>query len=188
MVSAANARALSRFLDDKKKSAAGYPPPVVWDPVFAASGGGILADDAAIAAMKKYLLPRAYLITPNRAEALRLAGIAADAGDDDAVIQAARRLRKSGARNVLVTGADGGGKARIRHLLFGEKRDREWRCRRLDGVYHGSGCAFAAAIAANLAHRRPLIKAIGRAQIYTDKALRHSYAYAALGAQKIPRR
>ena len=46
---------------------------------------------------------------------------------------------------------------------------------RLPGVYHGSGCTLAAAIAAQLAQHNDVIKAVTVAQQYCWQALAHGY-------------
>jgi hydroxymethylpyrimidine/phosphomethylpyrimidine kinase len=41
---------------------------------------------------------------------------------------------------------------------------------------HGTGCTLSAAIAAGLAHRRPLIEAIREAKAYVTAAIREGFA------------
>src|SRR5689334_3528648 len=73
--------------------------PLVVDPVLRAGGGSDLASAALIDAIKRELLPQVDVLTPNAAEARRLAGT-----DDLEACGAA--LVKAGARNVLITGGD----------------------------------------------------------------------------------
>jgi hydroxymethylpyrimidine/phosphomethylpyrimidine kinase len=139
-----------------------YPElPVVLDPVLHAGVGTGLASAELITQLIQRLIPLTTVLTPNLKEAQRLSGET----DSDA---AAAVLLNSGCRNVLITGAD-------------EQTDRadtepvhfDWD--RLPGVYHGSGCTLAAAIAAQLAQHNDVVKAVTVAQQYCWQALAHGY-------------
>jgi hydroxymethylpyrimidine/phosphomethylpyrimidine kinase len=65
----------------------GVRTPSVYDPVIAPTGGGRFADDATVEAIRRRLLPRVTLATPNFAEALRLVGGPHD--EDDSLSGAA---------------------------------------------------------------------------------------------------
>src|SRR3954471_21566707 len=66
--SAANVRAVSEVVASHARV------PLVVDPVLASGRGDALAADAAVEAMRKYLLPRTTILTPNSIEARHLAG------------------------------------------------------------------------------------------------------------------
>ena len=51
--------------------------------------------------------------------------------------------------------------------------DEHWP--RLPGIYHGSGCTLASAIAALLANGLPVEDAVNEAQEYTWQALKHGF-------------
>jgi hydroxymethylpyrimidine/phosphomethylpyrimidine kinase len=144
----------------------GFAGPVVVDPVLAAGGGFQLAHDDLLAAIRERLLPYATLITPNRAEARRLARLE----DPDA---SASALLDAGAGAVLLTGADEAADDRVVNRLFTPAvapQTFEWP--RLDGVFHGSGCTLASACAIQLARDQPLHDAVAAAQAFTHRALR----------------
>jgi hydroxymethylpyrimidine kinase/phosphomethylpyrimidine kinase len=137
--------------------------PVVLDPVLAAnSGGNLAADDLAQALFR--LFPRATLITPNTVEARRLA----ETDDLDAAVKA---LLARGARHVLLKGGHEPGREILNRLYSIDGLQRESRCPRLPGEYHGSGCTLASAIAAGLADGLPLTEAIARAEAFVAVAL-----------------
>ena len=143
---------------------------VVLDPVMVAKGGAKLLDEAAIGAMRELLLPRATLLTPNLPEAAVLAGLAPP-GDRDGMAVLGRRLQEAGAANVLVKGG---------HLDAPDAPDllladgsRYWlEGRRLDTPHtHGTGCSYAAAIAAVLARGRALRAAVPEAKAWLQAAI-----------------
>jgi hydroxymethylpyrimidine/phosphomethylpyrimidine kinase len=147
--------------------------PLVLDPVLRAGGGSELGSPALIEAIRRELLPRVEVLTPNAAEARRLAGT-----DDLAACGAA--LVAAGARHVLITGGDevdgGPGEAVVNrwHRHDGTKRAFSWP--RLPGPFHGAGCTLAAAIATLLARGLPVGTALADAQAYVHAALGRAFA------------
>lgn len=138
--------------------------PVVWDPVFAPSAGAVFNDAAAVAAMRRLLLPRAFVLTPNRRELLALA-------DCRRAAAAAAALCRAGAAHVLVTDIDGRG-AEVRHVLFaGGKPQWEAKTPRRAATYHGSGCLFSSVLAARLAHGDAVDTAAAAAHQETLRAM-----------------
>ena len=145
--SADNARRVAAQTDTLRRRAA---LALVVDPVRRATTGATFADAALREVYRDALLPRATVLTPNRDEAAWLLGMSR-LDDDTSVAQAARALRERGAGAVVITGGDAGGS---------ESRDfaatpqaEGWLVQRRIATphHHGSGCTFAAAIAAALA-------------------------------------
>ncbi len=97
--SAANLRVLVHFVDRLRRQ---RPLDLVVDPVLRASTGAALADAELLTAYRELLLPRATVITPNRAKALALLG---DGAPSDLPGQA-RALRARGCAAVVITGGD----------------------------------------------------------------------------------
>src|SRR5689334_15670964 len=89
--------------------AASFGFPLVVDPVMISKHGHALLAPDAIDAIRKELLPRASLITPNLPEAEALAGFAIRSLDD--LRRAACRIRQLGAGSVLVKGGHAEGPA-----------------------------------------------------------------------------
>lgn len=149
-------------------------PWLVVDPVIAAGTGARLLDDDALAAMKSELLRRAFLVTPNVPEAEALSGVTI-AGDDDRR-EAARRIRALGVSAVLITGGHLPS-PEIIDLLYDGQRFLEFPTERVAGRNtHGTGCTFAASLAAHLALGRTLEEAIPLAQRYVAGAIRSAPA------------
>jgi hydroxymethylpyrimidine/phosphomethylpyrimidine kinase len=145
---------------------------VVVDPVMIAKGGDRLLDVEAVGAMKAELLKHATLVTPNIPEAEVLAGTSIRTLDDMRV--AGRRILGLGPRVVIVKGGHLDGPESI-DLVFGSAGEFELRGPRLPGRHtHGTGCTFAAAIAANLALGHSVEQAVRSAREYLEGAIRHA--------------
>ena len=161
----ANAGAVAEFLDANRFAH------VVHDPVMKSSGGTELLDAAGVKFVATELLKRASVITPNVPEAEILSGITIkEVADMEA---AARKIVEMGARAVIVKG---GHMERAVDVLFdgttmmplaGDKGKEE--------ALHGTGCTFAAAVAAHLAVGRTLLEAATLAKAYVTKAIEKAY-------------
>lgn len=153
--------------------------PVVVDPVLKASGGGVLAEEALLRIYLDELFPLATLVTPNADEGRRLVPEAPDGP------RRAEALLATGAAYVLMKGADEA-TPQVHNILFSTAGREEFAWPRLPGVYHGSGCTLASAIAARLAHGDTVSAAVREAQRYTWDTLKRSWP---LGkGQPIPNR
>jgi hydroxymethylpyrimidine/phosphomethylpyrimidine kinase len=143
---------------------------IVLDPVMvAASGARLLADDA-IATLRKVLIPRALLITPNLPEAAALTG-AAMAKDEAGMAAQARQLRQDGARNVLIKGGHGEGAESVDLLIDANVNERLAAPRHPTRNTHGTGCTLSSAIAAGLAKGLDLVAAVRAAKAYVTAAI-----------------
>jgi hydroxymethylpyrimidine kinase/phosphomethylpyrimidine kinase/thiamine-phosphate diphosphorylase len=146
---AANVRCVAHWVDRLRRDA---PVALVVDPVWRATTGAELGDESLRRALVHELLPRATVITPNRAEAAWLLrrdafALATPAGVQDA----AAALRAVGPRAVVVTGGDAGG--RMSSDWIDTPQARGWLSvpRVRTPHHHGSGCVFAASLAGALA-------------------------------------
>jgi hydroxymethylpyrimidine/phosphomethylpyrimidine kinase len=147
-------------------------PFLVVDPVMRSTSGDLLSDDDVLEATRERLLPLAFVVTPNIPEAERLAGLSI-ASDADRR-EAARIIRDFGANAVIITGGHDRS-ATIRDLLYDGSQFSEFCVERVAGAHtHGTGCTFAAAIAAHLALGRSLTDAIPPVQQYIVGAIRNA--------------
>jgi hydroxymethylpyrimidine/phosphomethylpyrimidine kinase len=159
--------------------------PLVLDPVLASGRGDTLASAEVVTALLERLVPHTTVLTPNSAEARRLAARAGEALDLALDVCAARLVAR-GARFVLVTGTHEPTREVV-NVLYGARgivRTDRWP--RLPGSYHGSGCTLASAIAAALAKGHAVPDAVGEAQEYTWRTLEQAYRPGA--GQSIPDR
>jgi hydroxymethylpyrimidine/phosphomethylpyrimidine kinase len=144
----------------------------VLDPVMVATSGDRLLDRDAEHTIVSELLPLAAVITPNLDEAAILAGF--PVRDEADMRRAAERLAERGAVAVLLKGGHLQA-AELVDLLFDGVEWWEWRRPRLDTRNtHGTGCTLSAAIAAGLAHGRPLRDAVDTALDYVHRAIRQA--------------
>ena len=144
-------------------------PWLVVDPVMIAKSGDRLLDDEALGAIKSELLRRAFLVTPNVLEAEALSGVTIRNDDDRR--EAARRIVALGAAHVIIKGGHFPS-ADIVDVLYDGHRFAEFRAERVRGRHtHGTGCTFAAAIAAHLALGRTLAETIPLVQQYIAGAI-----------------
>jgi hydroxymethylpyrimidine kinase/phosphomethylpyrimidine kinase len=161
-----NAAAVAEFLDVRKFAH------VVHDPVMKSSSGTELLDAAGIKFVVTELLKRSSVITPNIPEAEILTGMTIkEIADMEA---AARKIVEMGAHAVIVKG--GHMEQRAVDVLFdGSEIVALAGDRVREESLHGTGCAFASAIAAQLASGRPLREAAMLAKAYVTKAIEKSY-------------
>lgn len=140
----------------------GTMPPLVIDPVLRASSGAALLADGAVTALRQLLLPLATVVTPNRAEAVVLAG-------GEAPRHAlAERIAALGARAVIITGGD----TDEGDHLFDGRRHVEIAVNRVPSASaHGSGCTHSATLCAELAQGADLESAARRAAAASGAAI-----------------
>jgi len=153
-----------------------YPDiPLVLDPVLASGRGDELASEDVISAMRELLIPQTTLITPNSLEARRLAQDDSNENDDPDLNECARRLLNLGCEYVLVTGTHEN-TAQVVNTLHDQQgvvRSDSWQ--RLPGIFHGSGCTLASAVAATIANGLGVPEAVRDAQEYTWQTLKFAY-------------
>jgi hydroxymethylpyrimidine/phosphomethylpyrimidine kinase len=158
---------------------------LVLDPIIRSSSGMPLIDPDGPAVIRNSLLPLCDVVTPNVEEAAELTGIGGGwAADSECWTETLLHLRKLagklhdlGCRAAVITGG---------HLsepndylsVRGANRTEEQVLpgTRLDSTStHGTGCAFATALACGLAHGRKLPDAVRDAKEYVRRAIAASY-------------
>ena len=153
-------------------AAAGRLPRLVVDPVMVASSGARLLEPAGEQAYVDELLPHARVLTPNLLEAQVLAG-----GEITCLAEqqeAARALAALGPQVVVVKGGhavrDSGDEA-VDVVWDGRTLTHLRAPRTATRNDHGTGCTFAAATAARLAHGDDVPEALAAAKAYVAAAL-----------------
>lgn len=133
--------------------------PVVVDPVMIAKSGASLLREDAKRTLINELIPLATVVTPNAMEAQEITGIKIQDIKDAEL--AARKIAELGAKSVVVKGGHilQGGKAV--DVLYHDGKYHYFESERLESkTTHGTGCSFAAAIAAELAKGKNIVEAV----------------------------
>eukprot|EP00183_Erythrolobus_madagascarensis_P003361 CAMPEP_0185851496 /NCGR_PEP_ID=MMETSP1354-20130828/9993_1 /TAXON_ID=708628 /ORGANISM="Erythrolobus madagascarensis, Strain CCMP3276" /LENGTH=295 /DNA_ID=CAMNT_0028552495 /DNA_START=74 /DNA_END=961 /DNA_ORIENTATION=- len=159
-------------------------PPLVVDPVLiATSGDSLLADDAerseAIQILTQELLPMATVVTPNLSEAATLLGRDV-LSTEDMRVAAHDLCEKFLCAHAVVKGghstsANGSDSDACIDVLYSRQNEHfeAFSLPRLSDAScsHGTGCTLAAAIAAELAKKRPIAEAVLEAKSYVYQAM-----------------
>ena len=147
--------------------------PLVVDPVMVAKSGARLLAPEAIAALKTKVLPLATVVTPNLHEAAALTGC--EIRTLEQMKEAARVIGDFGAENVVVKG--GHLESIAADILYDGRSFTEFRAERVETKNtHGTGCIFASAIAAGLAHKRTVQESVAVAKDFITSAIRAGLA------------
>jgi len=152
-------------------------PNFVVDPVVRSTSGFDLIDDAALRVLIEKLFPLATVITPNIPEAERITRMKIESVED--IRKSAAIMQSQGARNVLIKGghlpisdADFESAKSIDFLFMGDKEFKFEANFIETTATHGTGCTFAAAIAANLANGKSMRDSIESAKKFVTAAIR----------------
>ena len=153
----------------------GPRPPLVVDPVMAASDGTLLLERRALG-MLQDIVASATLVTPNLPEAALLTGrdVSTRAGTESAATALVTEL---GVDAALVTG---GHRDQTPDDLLAERSGTGASLTWLSGKWidggpaHGTGCALASAVTAELAKGKPLRESIERGREFVANALRRA--------------
>ncbi len=147
---------------------------LVVDPVMVAKSGDHLLAPNAVEALRERLLPLALVVTPNLPEASVLLGRAVEEERD--MEDAARDLLGPGTRFVLLKGGHLPGDDVV-DVLYDGQRCLELRSPRVPTRHtHGTGCTYAAAIAALLARGLVVEQAVRKARAYLIGAIEQASA------------
>lgn len=145
--------------------------PLVVDPVLGSTSGTRFLDAAGVRALKRDLLPRAALVTPNWPEAEALTGRRVRTFVDAEAV--ARALVDECGCAVLVKGGHAPSRVCRDCLALPGGRVRWFSSPRLaTRNAHGTGCVLSAAIAAELARGASLARAVAEGRRFLQRGLR----------------
>lgn len=148
---------------------------IVVDPVMVAKGGQSLLQEEAIEAVRKHLVPLAMVITPNIPEAEVIIGEKGITTLAD-MEEAARRIHALGAKHVVLKGGHLEAEEST-DILFDGEEFTYLPVKRIPTKHtHGTGCTFAAAIAAGLAKGETVLEATKVAKEFISCAIEESLA------------
>lgn len=142
--------------------------PIVVDPVMTATTGGELHLSGFVETLVSKLLPMSAVVTPNLNEAERLSGIKVK--DERTARRAAFEILELGPEAVLLKGGHLKGSEAADYLCMDGKVTKI-SSPRVDADVHGTGCALASLIAANIATGLELEAAVRRSKSMIYKAI-----------------
>ncbi|MGH6976481.1 MAG: bifunctional hydroxymethylpyrimidine kinase/phosphomethylpyrimidine kinase [Stellaceae bacterium] len=146
--------------------------PLVVDPVIASTSGTALLDEPGVERLKRRLIARAAVVTPNVPEAAMITGLTV--ADLDGMRRAADALLRLGAQAVVVKGGHLSGDTLI-DLVATPKDSFLLKTRRQKTrATHGTGCTYASAVAVGLAQGLGLRPAVERAHAFVQQAIRNA--------------
>ena len=168
------AKVVADFLSNGGAGARGKKgklPNIVLDPILRSSSGADLLDASGIRLMIERLIPLADILTPNVDEAAMITGMKVQELEE--MKAAAAKLHEMGASAMVITG--GHLEKAIDLLSFTTKHGVEQEIfkaeRQRSNSTHGTGCAFATAMACHLALDRGLAEAALLAKTYVSAAI-----------------
>ena len=148
---------------------------IILDPVMVAKGGAKLINDAAVIHLKKKLIKKTFLITPNVPEAEVLTRKKIKNLDD--MIEAGKNLINLGAKNVLIKGGHIKSKY-INDIFLNSKEIKIFRHRLIKTKNtHGTGCTLSSAIATFLSCGKPIKKSCELGIKYVNHAIKANLKY-----------
>jgi hydroxymethylpyrimidine/phosphomethylpyrimidine kinase len=159
--------AVATFLSARNRSN------VVLDPVIRSSSGAELLSAGGVRKLVEKLLPLVAVITPNLDEAATLTGL--PVRNLEEMRRAANRLHSMGAAAVVVTGGHLDQAVDLLSFAHGTQQQAFEGERQHSKSTHGTGCAFATAMACELAHGTDLSQAVSLAKGYVATAIKHAY-------------
>jgi len=140
---------------------------LVIDPVSVSSSGMGLMEDGVLDMIREQLFPLSKVITPNIYEASVLTGIMIE--NKGQMEEAAVALKGMGPDVVIITG---GHLDNIALDLYYDGEFHQVESEKIRGEYHGTGCAFSAAVTALLAIERSPLEAVRRAKEFINNSIR----------------
>ena len=145
--------------------------PLVVDPVIGSTSGTQFLSPAGIGALRRLILPRADLVTPNWPEAAQMSGLPVRSAQEAEA--AAVKILETGCGAVLVKGGHGGGAICRDILVMRNGRVRRWGGSRIaTRNTHGTGCVLSSAIAIGLAQGQTLETAVKGARRLLRRGLK----------------
>ncbi|AYE35242.1 bifunctional hydroxymethylpyrimidine kinase/phosphomethylpyrimidine kinase [Clostridium septicum] len=148
------------------------PKYLVVDPVMISKSGYSLLKPEAKKNLIEYLLPMAYVLTPNIMEAEEISGVKINNLED--MKEAGKKILEIGSKYVLMKGGHLDGDAV--DVLIGENTFEIYKKERLNRKNtHGTGCTLSSAITSYLALGYSIEKAVELSKLYITEAIRYSF-------------
>ena len=149
-----------------------YPCEYLVDPVMISKSGYSLLRPEAKQNLIKYLIPKAYIVTPNIPEAEEITNMKIETVED--MKKAGQIILNLGPKYVLMKGGHLNGDCV--DILIGKDLFEVFEGERIDRKNtHGTGCTISSAITSHLALGYDIKEAVRLSKEYITEAIRHSF-------------
>jgi hydroxymethylpyrimidine/phosphomethylpyrimidine kinase len=137
--------------------------PIIVDPVIKSTTGGRMIQKSAVNDFKKYLMPIATVITPNKFEAEFISE--SKINSKKSLQKVGKIIQEMGPKSVVITGLELK-KNRISDFVMTENQDFIEN-KKIRTVNHGSGCNYSASMIFSLAQGKSILESAKFAQKFT---------------------
>lgn len=145
---------------------------LVVDPVMISKSGYSLLRPEAKDNLIKYLIPKAYIVTPNIPEAEEISNMKIDTVED--MKKVGKVILDLGPKYVLMKGGHLDGDCV--DVLIGEDLFEVFKCERINRKNtHGTGCTISSAITSHLALGYDIVESVKLSKEYITEAIRQSF-------------
>ena len=145
--------------------------PIVVDPVIKSTTGGMLIEKAAIIDFKKFIIPLATIITPNKFEAEILTKMKINSKNTPEKI--AKKIQKMGAKNIVITGIKIKNK-KISDFVLEKNKKYYITDKEISKINRGSGCIHSASVLYSIVKNKNIRKALEFAKKNTFNSIKNS--------------
>ena len=145
--------------------------PIVVDPVIKSTTGGMLIEKAAIIDFKKFIIPLATIITPNKFEAEILTKMKINSINTPEKI--AKKIQKMGAKNIVITGIKIKNK-KISDFVLEKNKKYYITDKEISKINRGSGCIHSASVLYSIVKSKNIRKALEFAKKNTFNSIKNS--------------
>jgi len=142
--------------------------PIIVDPVIKSTTGGMLIQKSAVSDFKKYLIPLATVITPNKFEAEFISKNKINS--KNSLQKVGKIIQAMGSKSVVITGLELK-KNYITDFVMTENHDFIEN-KKIRTINHGSGCNYSAAMIFSLVQGKTILESAKFAQKFTYEAIR----------------
>jgi len=145
--------------------------PIVLDPVIKSTTGGLLIEKTAISDFKKFLIPLATVITPNKFEAEFLSKIKIDS--KKSLQKAAQKIQNMGTKNIIITGLEIKND-QVSDFILERENQYTISGKKIPKINRGSGCNYSSSLLFSLASGNSLKEAVKFSKQFTYNSIKNA--------------
>lgn len=146
------------------------PIPIVVDPVIKSTTGGMLIQKSAVKDFKKYLIPLATVVTPNKFEAEFISE--SKINSIKSLQRAGKIIQEMGSKSIVITGLELK-KNHISDFVMAENQNFIEN-KKIEIINHGSGCNYSASMIFSLAQGKTILESAKFAQKFTLNSIKNA--------------